>query len=545
MTTRTAIYARYSTDKQTESSVTDQWARLRACMSPEERLVDTYGDEAISGEIAARPDRQRLLRDVRDRKIDIVRVEALDRLGRDQEHLFAFHKAAAFVGTRIVSLAEGEIDPMKLAMNGYVAAEFIRGIKEKTWRGLNARAQRGQSTGGTCYGYRNEVQPDGTSKEVVDRDEAAIVRRIFREYAQGRSPQAIARELNREEIPRPRRAKAWQHTTILGHRSRGTGILNNTRYIGQAVWNRRNWRRDPETECRVPQERAHGEWVTIDRPDLRIVDDKLWQRVKARQAHKGAQAGDNPGKRMARGHRPKRLLAGLLFCPDCGGRMNVNGKYYSCRTHKTGGLCPNRRAVRADRLEQLVIDLLKTELFRDENAAAFEQRYVDEINRRREELLAEERQLKKEIEETRRGIDNLLNALKRGVVSDTVQQELTDLEDRKRTAEGKLANLETPPVVQPHGRMADVFLMNVQNLAQLLQHPETAGEAATILRELVTSIYARPTEGGWDVEISGPLAALVTFATTPNIKRPDDLGPPGRVLTVVAGAGFEPATFRL
>lgn len=536
MTIRTAIYARYSDDKQNELSVVDQWALIKSVMGPEERLVDTYGDEAITGEIEGRPGLKRLRQDVRDRKIDIVRIEALDRLGRDQEHLFGFHKVAAFVGTRIVSLREGDIDPMKLAMNGYVAAEFIRNVREKTWRGLNARAQRGQSTGGTCYGYRNEVQTDGTSKEVVDQDEAAIVRRIFHEYADGRSPQKIARDLNREEIPRPRRAKAWQHTTILGHRSRGTGILNNTRYIGRAVWNRRNWCRDPETECRVPQVRDQEEWVTVDRPDLRIVDDKLWERVKARQSRNGAQRGDNPGKRMARGHRPKRLLAGLLFCPECDGRMNVNGKYYHCRNHKSGGLCTNRRGVRADRLEQMVLNLLKTELFRDEYAEAFEQRYVEEVNRRREEMLAEERQLRKELKKAKQDIENLLNVLKRGVISDSVQQELTDLEERKRVAEGKLANLETPPVVQSHGRMADVFLMNIHNMERMLQHPDTTSEAATIMQALVSALYARPVDGGWEVDISGPLVALVNFATTPDVKRPHDLGAPGRLLTVVAGA---------
>ena len=84
--------------------------------------------------------------------------------------------------------------------------------------------------------------------------------------------------------------------------------------------------------------------------------------------------------------------------------------------------------------------------------------------------------------------------------------------------------------------MADVFILNIDNSERIRQHPDTASEAATILRELVTSVYARPVDGGWEVDISGPLVALVNFATTPNIKRPDDLGPPGRLRTVVAGA---------
>ena len=87
--------------------------------------------------------------------------------------------------------------------------------------------------------------------------------------------------------------------------------------------------------------------------------------------------------------------------------------------------------------------------------------------------------------------------------------------------------------------------MNVHNLERMVQDPDTAREAPTIMRALVTSVYARPTEDGWDVELYGPLTSLVEFATTPDIKRPDDLGAPGRLLTVVAGVGFEPTTFRL
>src|SRR3546814_9524918 len=93
--------------------------------------------------------------------------------------------------------------------------------------------------GGRRYGYRAVRAFDESGKVVsglyeIVPEEAEVVCRIYREYAAGRSAQAIAAGLNADGIPGPK-GKHWQHTTILGHRKRGTGVLNNELYeIGRA-----------------------------------------------------------------------------------------------------------------------------------------------------------------------------------------------------------------------------------------------------------------------------------------------------------------------
>ena len=67
--------------------------------------------------------------------------------------------------------------------------------------------------------------------------EAAIVQRIFEDYAAGKSPRQIAHELNAEGVPGPG-GRVWGDTTIRGQVDRGTGILNNTLYVGRLSWNR-------------------------------------------------------------------------------------------------------------------------------------------------------------------------------------------------------------------------------------------------------------------------------------------------------------------
>lgn len=69
------------------------------------------------------------------------------------------------------------------------------------------------------------------------RSEAKIIRRIFREFATGKSPKAIAVDLNKKGILGPL-GRHWGDTSVGGHVSRGTGIINNELYTGVLVWNR-------------------------------------------------------------------------------------------------------------------------------------------------------------------------------------------------------------------------------------------------------------------------------------------------------------------
>ena len=105
-----------------------------------------------------------------------------------------------------------------------------------------------------------------------------------REFADGRSPRDIAVELNREGIPGPQ-GRTWGPSTIYGNWQRGTGILNNELYVGRLVWNRQRFVKDPTTGKRQARLNPQAEWVIQDVPALRIVEQELWDAVKARQGH--------------------------------------------------------------------------------------------------------------------------------------------------------------------------------------------------------------------------------------------------------------------
>ena len=81
---KAAIYARYSTDKQSESSIDDQ---LRECRKLAERhefnVVAVFGDKALSGGTANRPGYQNMLVAARAGQFDVIVAEDTSRLWRN------------------------------------------------------------------------------------------------------------------------------------------------------------------------------------------------------------------------------------------------------------------------------------------------------------------------------------------------------------------------------------------------------------------------------------------------------------------------------
>ena len=150
-------------------------------------------------------------------------------------------------------------------------------LAQKTRRGLRVRVEAGLSGGGNSYGYRvvRRLLADGTpvtGEREIDLAEAAIVARIFTEYATGQAPRKIAARLNAEGIPGPR--GAWSGSTINGSQQRRNGILNNELYLGRLVWNRQRFVKDPETGKRVSRANPEGEWITSEVPELRTKQDE-------------------------------------------------------------------------------------------------------------------------------------------------------------------------------------------------------------------------------------------------------------------------------
>ncbi|MEA5097868.1 MAG: recombinase family protein, partial [Burkholderiaceae bacterium] len=336
---RTVIYARYSTDRQRESSIDDQISicRYRA-ESDGGTVIDVYCDDATSGStpVTQRTGGARLIADALAGKFDVLIVEGLDRLSRDQVEQERIVRRMEHRGIMIVGVADGYDSRMGArkimrGVRGLINELYLDDLRHKTHRGQAGQVERGFVAGGKSYGYKT-IKSDAGSTFAIDEYQANWIRWIFQEYADGRSAQRIAHELNRLTVKSPR-GGTWAVSAIYGSPKKGSGILNNALYNGIYVWNRSQWVKDPDTGKRQRIDRPENEWKISPMPHLRIVPDELWRKVQQRLANQRQTSG------KGRGRPAKTLFGGLLTCPYCGGAIvAINTKLYGCANRKDRGL---------------------------------------------------------------------------------------------------------------------------------------------------------------------------------------------------------------
>jgi site-specific DNA recombinase len=488
-----------------------------------------------------RPGYQKLLADGRSGAYDVVVAEALDRLSRDQEHVAALFKHLSFAGVKIITLAEGEIGALHVGLKGTMNALYLTDLRQKVWRGLEGRVRQGRSGGGLCYGYDvvRELDARGEpvcGKRVIDEAEAAVVRRIFAAFATSKSPRAIARELNAESIPGPG-GRPWSDTTIRGHTLRRTGILHNELYVGRLVWNKQRYIKEPSTGKRLARINPEGDWVVQHVPELRIIEDDLWDRVQQRLAT--IRGSDRVRKARERkfwlNRRPKHLLTGLTRCGECGGPLAPTGKdYLACSVARRRGTCKQRKGIRRAVLEELILDALKHNLMHSDLVAEFIREFHAEMNRQRLETELTLGLRRRELADTRRKLDGLIEAIAEGLRAPGLQARLDELEHRKAKLESEI---DGAPTAAPrlHPNLAELYRKKVAKLQDALADPATHSEALEILRALIDRVSVKTAGKAAEIELVGQIANMVGLENEPY----------GSSVKVVARVGFEPTTFRL
>jgi site-specific DNA recombinase len=115
-----------------------------------------------------------------------VVAESLDRLSRDLADVAMLHKHLSYLGVRLWTAAEGQINELHVGLKGTMNALYLKDLAQNTHRGLEGRVRSGMSGGGICYGY--DLVPGQTGTRKINQAEAAVVVRNFEEYAAGRSP---------------------------------------------------------------------------------------------------------------------------------------------------------------------------------------------------------------------------------------------------------------------------------------------------------------------------------------------------------------------
>jgi DNA invertase Pin-like site-specific DNA recombinase len=564
MAMRCAIYARYSSDQQRPESLADQirHCRQEATRHPEWVVLDRhiYTDQALSGaSVEGREGLQRLVQAAlrRPQLFDLILVDDTSRLARDVVDSVRHFRELRAHGVDLYFVNQGlhsarDNAEFLLAIYGAMDSEYIRELGRKTHRGLEGQARKGWSAGGIAYGYQRQPVYDATQTDrdgqpkrvgvrwILDPDEADIVRRIFRWYADGVGMGAIAARLNARAVPSPRQAK--------GHRARHDGvgagwdlsavrvILINELYRGRLIWNRSHWTRLPGTRRRRRQVRPASEWVVVDHPDLRIIDEPLWDQAQRRRAAIRRHYAYPSQFGQSRTEYGSHLLSGRLMCGECGGSLTIRTSKpsrYGCTRHWRRGsaACSNNVLVRRDLAEQKIAELLQAKLYTPDGV----QRLVEAVNARlsaaRPANATQREQLTRQLAEARRRLEGLRRFVEQGDTSTKVRTWLAAAEADEQRLEQELERLggqDRQPPIQVHPGRVQRYLHDLRGT--LLK---AEARARQLLQADVERIVIHPVR----LEAAKPFARAEVVTTGKGLL--------ARVAFVVAGAGFEPATFGL
>jgi site-specific DNA recombinase len=307
-----------------------------------------------------------------------------------------------------------------------------------------------------------------------------------------------------------RRPTSHSGPALGGRRAhRRQGILNNALYIGRRIWARQRFQKNPETGKRVAKPRPPSEIISKDVPELRIVDDQLWQAAKARQAatRRRVEAG------IVRARRPKYLFSGLTKCGACGGGYILSSRdTLRCFNATARGTCGNTRTLARHELEGRVLRAMQERFFDPGAFREFCAGFTEEMNRLRREHRVKVSAAPREIASIERRQKEVLNLMLAGFGDvEVFKREVRELEERRTELTAAIAAAEVdPPLPTLHPSMAEAFRERTEMLASALERDDEHDAARQALRGFIDKIIIPPGDGL--LQVVGNLGKKLTAA---------------------------------
>lgn len=412
------IYARYSSDNQREESIEGQ---LRECRAFAEKnditILGTYIDRAYSAKTDKRPEFQHMIKDSDRKMFDVVLVWKFDRFARNRYDSAHYKYILKQNGVKLISATEPITDnPLGIVFESFIEGynEFYSAeLAEKVLRGMTENALKCKYNGGyLTLGYYAD------DKQYIHADPlyVPVILDIFMMYDKGSTIKEIRDYLNGKGI-KPKNGKEFTYTML-------DRILHNRKYIGEYKF------KDIIIPDGVPA----------------IVPKDLFDRVQERlEINKKA-----PARKKA---EEEYLLTTKLYCGKCQSFMvgesgrsktqNRQYRYYKCVSVKYHKGC-DKKTVKKDWIEDLTIKIIKQVIFDDKLLANLADEIIEYLGQESTILP----QLRKQLKDTEKGIDNLLNAIQAGIFTPSTKERLESLEQQKEELTIRIAQEEIvkPPI---------------------------------------------------------------------------------------------------
>lgn len=360
-----AAYLRLSkedNDKTESNSIVNQREIIESFLNQNSdlELVDYYIDDGYTGTNFKRPDFERLLLDMKNKKINCIIVKDLSRFARNHieadmylENIFpALNIRFISVTEKIDSFKNPDLmDSLIVPFKNLLNDAYAKDISKKVRSALTAKRLNGEFIGSfATYGYMKH--PRYKNKLIIDEEASKNVVNIFDGIIEGKTPQEIANELNENKILTPalykRKAETKDNDTKMNKKWDAkmiNKILKDRIYIGDLIQGKR----------KVENYRTHklintkeDEWIITQNHHEQIITEDKFNEVQERLKK----------NKCARSNKEKDIFYGFLRCSDCGDsctlRKSKNKEYYYCTSYVRSSSCTNH-SIRKDKLIEKVL----------------------------------------------------------------------------------------------------------------------------------------------------------------------------------------------
>ena len=441
---KAVIYARVSSEKQVEKdlSISAQLKALRKfCKNNGWLVVKEFVDKAESARTVNRPAFQEMisLAKQKQKQFDTIVVWKLSRFARNREDSIIYKSLLRRQGITVISMHEKFDDsPAGKLFEGMIEVidEFYSlNLAQDTIRGLKENAKRGFRNGGVPpIGYKNKKVKDGGAERTKlepDKNYAPIVKRIYQMCIKGLGAKEIVKTLNEEGVA-TRNGNPWSKNQILY-------ILRNEAYTGTTVWKTRN-----QSNGRLNGGSA-DDIVRVENTHTPLIDNKTFQQAQ------DVIRSRTPKVSHPRTVNSKYILSGLLFCGNCGLAMIGTAAktsryfYYSCQNYcKRGKNVCDAKPVSKKKIEEFVIDRLKTLVLTEENLEELVQLTNEELNRSDDDVKGKLKTIDNQIGQLKSRLDKLFDSLETGKISiEIISPRIEKLQVSMDRLEREKLNLES------------------------------------------------------------------------------------------------------
>lgn len=411
-------------------SITNQRNLLLQFLNKTEyKLGDIYIDDGYSGSNFNRPDYKRMIKDVESGKINMIITKDLSRLGRDYVEIgnllerYFPEKNVRYIAIdddidTFLDNHNNDITPFKSILNDM----YARDISKKAKSSIKSRQKEGLYISGRgLFGY--DIDPDNKHHLIINEEQAAIVRRIFKMCNEGLTFFKIAEILTKERVKTPaqfhnfRWRENYNYRLGVWHSSSVKMILTNEMYIGNMVQNKRS-----SINHKLKKYRYNNpeDWIIVENKHEPIIDKDLFYETQKRI----------PKNSCRWDKKESHLLDGLLYCNECGYKIFIQGRrksdnncYTMCTHYKTTRYMEcSTHCNNYDKLEKMVVETIKEHCrnyIKEESIKTkVNKKYDDKKNH--DKMLVNKVKLQEEIEQLKNNLDDTYMDKLKGLIDDNM-----------------------------------------------------------------------------------------------------------------------------